>query len=182
MKKWAFCATVLVIFRVLPNPVSADTTDVQPQPKSPSKALVWSLCGTILPNIIGISMDAVSDKEDVEIAAAAVANAGTVLGPSVGYFYGGVHKRGWTGSAIRGVFTGFFLLAANEAEDSRGDGEELVASAIATFIIVHAIVDIAQVDGAVRKRNEKLRQTGWMLTPKYFAKSKTPGLQLQITF
>ncbi|HXF49639.1 MAG TPA: hypothetical protein VNL73_09495 [Verrucomicrobiae bacterium] len=182
MNKFLFCAARLLVLCVLPKLAFADTTDVQPQLKSPGRALAWSLCATILPNIIGISMDAASDKEDVEMAAAVVANTGTVLGPSVGYFYGGVHKRGWTGGAIRGVFTGFFLLAANEAENSRGDGEELVASAIATFIIVHAIVDIAQVDGAVRKRNQEMAQTGWQLAPKYFAKSKTPGLQLQITF
>jgi hypothetical protein len=182
MKPVPLCAKILFVFCILLDVAFADTTMVQPQPKSPAKALAWSLCGTILPNIIGISMDAASDEEGTEEATAWIANTGTVLGPSVGYFYGGNSRRGWTGNAIRGVFTGFFVVAVNEAEDSQGDGEEFLAGIIGTFIIVHAIVDIAQVDGAVRKRNEKFRHTGWLVTPKYFAGHKTPGLQLQITF
>jgi len=163
-----------------------DQTSFQTSPKSPGTALAWSLWGTLIPNAVGTTLLLASNEDWVEITGASLAEAGTVFGPSLGYFYAGLDKKGWSGNAIRGGLETarlIWLLSVAENGRVRSDDPAVTGGAIvAAVVIVHAIVDIAKVDGAVRKRNEKLPQTVWMVAPKYFAGYKTGGLELQVRF
>lgn len=187
MKPVSLCVKILFIFCILFNVALADSTDVQPQPKSPGKALAWSLLGTLVPYSMGLTLNLTTDGLG-DMVGNQLSTAGIVFGPSAGYFYGGVQKQGEKGMAVRGgllLGIDILILAAGENGELRSDRQPaatFIAAAAVIVIIVDAICDIAQADGAVRKRNQELAQTGWLITPKYFAKSKTPGLQLQITF
>lgn len=113
---------------------------------------------------------------------------GLIAGPSMGYFYGGMPGRAWTGIGLRTVGLGGMVLAfgltyANDPEEGIESGLVAIGlvggGVITVFSIFH---DIATVKKAVRKRNAKLQETGWLLAPKYFAKHKAHGLELQLRF
>ncbi len=187
MKKFSFCIVALFVICLLPGRSIADTTAVQPQLKSPGKALAWSFWGTVIPNVVGLTLNLTTDGIG-DIVGNQLGTAGIIFGPSAGYFYGGLPKRGESGMALRGgltLGTYILILAAGENGEVRSDREPAaawLALFALTTVTVNAITSIAKVDGAVRKRNENIRETGWLLAPKYFADHKAGGLQLQLRF
>ena len=119
--------------------------------------------------------------------------AGITMGPSLGYFYGGLRKRGAMRAGQRlGLVMATYLLhkmASNKdsSDDPLKDSglKETVFVIGASIITIHAIYDILEVRNSVREHNNQLinqNQTSVILTPRYFANSGTGGLELRINF
>jgi len=151
------------------------------QLKSETTALQYSLYGTLFP--VGISL---ASKSGYELAI-----AGVLVGPSLGYFYGGKADRGMKGILIRTGTVALTWVIGGIAAQSAGGGFSGLEAAIkvcavgAGVVLIEAIYDIATVKSTVRKHNEELRQknqTSVTLLPKYFADSGAGGLELRITF
>lgn len=162
-------------------------------PKSENAAFALSLFGTALPVGSAILLDMDDTKESDFPFYLAV--GGLVVGPSLGYFYGGVERRAWKGIALRtmvacgtlfvvalipdGISTrGHFSSKRNE--DSSSDVVLLIIGS--GVVAISALTDIFSVSGHVKRRNQKLWYGNFAVLPTYFPKHQTPGLQLQIVF
>jgi hypothetical protein len=161
--------------------------------KSETKALRWSLLGTLVPVSAGLGTGILySGPEDDPAPTLILMGSGLVIGPSLGYFYGGRGDRGMKGILIRVGMEVFFVSAAMIAVEEVGtsgfgDFSNVVAAVIILsvgqgFVLAHGIYDIAKVKSEVRKYNQSLQKTSLMLMPKYFVDSGAPGIQLRIMF
>lgn len=166
------------------------------QPKSEATALRYSLFGTVLPIATGIAM---FHSEKLFAPGLFLGAAGIMVGPSLGYFYGGCTGRGLTGTGIRfGVAGLAAALAAAMVAESRkrhstgGDGgwgyfevrDEVAPMLVigSSIIVIDTIYDIAKVKSTVRKHNEKMQARSLSIVPTYSPDSDAAGLALQITF
>lgn len=161
--------------------------------KSESTALQWSLFGTLVPLAAGVGLAAaVSGPDENPVPPLVLMGSGLIIGPSLGYFYGGRSNRGMQGIAIRLGMEAVFVTTAGIAVEKVGtstleDFSSIVAAVVIltvgqVFVLAHGIYDIANVKSEVRKYNQSLKKTNLMVMPKYFAQSKVPGVQLQISF
>lgn len=160
--------------------------------KSENLAFHLSFWSTAIPAVGGAATIVASksfgnNSDDAAIAGFLVGWAGMILGPSVGYFYGGRPGRAFLGSGIRlgltaGTVAGMIAICPIFCSDKENTWTWVVFIGGHSLLAASAIYDIATVKKAVRMHNEKLHQTGWLLSPKYFADHKAGGLELQITF
>ncbi len=159
--------------------------------KSPGKAARLSLLWTLVPLVGGVRLSD-TERSGGEIAGA-VAAAAVLVGPSVGYFYGGCGGRGTVGIAIRVGLTGVGLVAAAQAEwpSLWGSDEEGNAAAGITVLAFSAVVadmalDLARVSATVRRANDRrLRErSGPTLTPtvRVLAGSGAPACGFTVRF
>jgi hypothetical protein len=155
--------------------------------KSESTALKYSLYGTLVPIGTGLAIH--------DITGARLIVIGALIGPSLGYFYGGEPRRAMIGIGVRvgiGAVTVVAAIAVGDAAAKSdpgsfaGTGEAMGVLAVGSIIvIIHAIHDITKVKSVVAKHNlEFIRQnqTSVTLVPKYFVASSAIGLELQATF
>jgi len=136
--------------------------------KSENKAFNLSLWSTLIPTITIVASP-----------------LGLIAGPSMGYFYGGAPGRGWLGIGIRTAGVGGMIVSFAASWDCSGSecGTGLAFFTLGAAITVgSAIYDIATVKSIVRKHNQSLRKTGWMITPKFLAKHKAGILELRLRF
>ncbi len=150
--------------------LAADT--VPPPFKSPSTAFKYSLWGTIapLPTLV-LTLPAI------------------IVGPSLGYFYGGMPGRAWLGIGLRTAGLGGMVSSFAICGWDCGPGDSGYDIAWAVFLagggltVVSAIVDIASVKGDIRERNEKLAAKAQLTAgPMYFPMTKTVGVGLALRF
>lgn len=165
--------------------------------KSPSKAVSYSLAGTIVP--AGIGLLAVKSGDDGYFAGAMI-GTGLIMGPCAGYIYGGESGRGIKRALGRTMAGGAFfalgfLLNSSSDSGNEPDGEfspvpEIPAGAPffligSAFVVIHAVYDIAAVDNHVRKHNKKLggeKQVRIVIVPACFPDSDAAGLSLNVAF
>jgi hypothetical protein len=176
------------------------------KPKSERKTLMWSVSGTVLPVATGLGI-LFTDKDKIKRSYNAYTDkwytyrespnptlpivllcSGIIIGPSLGYFYGGESDYGWKGIAIRSTTCLGALIGAEMASQETGEvwngwsvwsGVFFICSGVA---LVNSITDITKVRGAIREHNQFIRETAISLTPKYFADSGAGGLELRMTF
>ena len=138
--------------------------------KSESRAFRSSLLGTIapLPTLILII-------------------PGLIVGPSLGYFYGGMPGRAWKGIGLRvvgiGGMIGAVLYCWNcipEQTDFTLNWIVLLSSA--GLVVGSAVYDIASIKKAIRKKNASIPNIGLTLAPRYFVHTKSVGLALSYKF
>jgi hypothetical protein len=178
--------------------VSTATAQVNPldtltfKLKSPGRARALSVTSTLGPVAGGILWAFKSSQKD-KTGPAALFFSGAIIGPSVGYFYGGCNRRGARGMLIRlgiGTVTALFVIPQTRSDISSTDGQSpVLLLMVGTFstitILTHAVADIMDVKYYVRKNNyEIIRRAGCeiSLVPSYFPESEAPGLQLNVTF
>ncbi len=163
------------------------------KPKSENAALALSLFGTILPVGTGIMLEMDNNREsDVPFWLAA---GGLVVGPSLGYFHGGVERRAWKGLALRSTvaFATLFIVAMTQdgitVQGNVGRGNQGVSSADVVLLFIgssavalSALDDIFSVSDHVKKRNQKLFYGDFTLLPTYFPQHKAGGLVLHASF
>jgi len=162
--------------------------------KSETKALRWSLLGTLVPISTGVGLGILySGPKDDPAPALVLIGSGLVIGPSLGYFYGGRSGRGFGGTMIRlgiemVVVTGA-LVTASSVKGGGGFGNPTAAVAgvivLAVgqgFVLAHGIYDIAKVKSEVRKFNQSLEKTTLIIAPKYFSNLRAPGFEVRMTF
>jgi len=158
--------------------------------KSEDAAAALSFFGTALPVASGIwlgSKDYVSDRVAFGLIA-----GGLLIGPSFGYCYAGLYKRALLGVGVRTFIIGGTLLAEELREREkkncgwegcrRTEGPSTIVLIGSGVFLVATLADIMYVTEAVKKRNRALQESGWTLTPKYFAKHEAAGLELQFRF
>ena len=166
---------------------NSQKSQTKPGLKSETKAFHLSFLSTIIPATVGIGLAVTDEKvEEQAVAGGAVFSFGIIVGPSVGYIYGGRSGRGWAGVGIRSaLIVGTVLLAAATAGDGEIGGGEAPAIIVlggVTAATIVAIIDIATVKKAVRKRNQELGEKNWMMAPKYFARSRAGGVEIKVKF
>jgi hypothetical protein len=154
------------------------------QPKSEEAALRYSLFGTLLPLGTGAIMGAAGEFGGSEIV---IMGTGLVVGPSLGYFYGGCPGRGVAGIGTRiGVSAATAVGMCIASKSGNGwvslGGVVTVGLAGSCFVAIHALVDVGEVKGAVREHSLASTKTPIRVVPTYFADSGAGGLQLQLTF
>ncbi len=118
-----------------------------------------------------------------------MAVGGLILGPSAGYYYAGMTKRGLIGIGIRTTLLVGTAVAVELAEKENCGWEGCRNESVPTIVLigtgtllVATMADIILVQEYVKKRNRAFREGSWMVTPVYFAGQDAGGLQLQITF
>lgn len=148
--------------------------------KSPLLAFALSALSTGIP--VGIAL---AEPDAKGSAPAILFTSGLVLGPLVGYLYGGVAGRGLLGAGIRFGVTGLtYLAAASTAGPSFSSlGSAVVVLVLGTaFVGVDAIYDILAVGGYVNEQNNLNRVFGVSVTPTYSFSTQSTGIQLTISF
>lgn len=177
--------TAFLLLAVATQAQNGSSSNLTLQPRSEATALRYSLFGTVTPVATGF---AVRGGSGIQLIA-----TGVLIGPSLGYFYGGCTVRGIKGIGIRVGLVALTAVAADAAARSSSGGSSgsflegvgavlgvaLVGSCVIT---IHAVYDIAKVKSKVRKHNEKLRARSLGIVPTYSPNSDAPGLALQLTF
>jgi Na+/proline symporter len=152
--------------------------------KSESTAFTLSLVGAAVPLTL-LSLAAILDNSSSADDVAILAWAGMLslpIGPSLGYFYGGLPWRGLLGIGVRTI-TGLGLIATiwaifDPAEVSAGALGFIVGGLCAANIVY----DVASVKGAVRKRNVRTQEKSLAIVPLLNPRSKAVGIQVQFSF
>jgi hypothetical protein len=153
------------------NDVRQAATDTsKPEPKSESTALGWSLWGTLVP-----------------LPTLYLTVPGLIVGPSLGYFYAGMSGRALIGIGIRTVAVGGIIAVLGIGLSDNIDSEDEPYIAALGFgsillLVVDVVHDISVVKSHVRKRNAKLQESGWRISPQYFSESQTVGLNISYSF
>ncbi len=132
------------------------TIQVETKPgKSPTRAQLYSLGGTLVPVVFGAAMD--KERDDVRVP---LWIAGTLVGPSVGHFYAENISQALTGMGLRlgggalGVLGGAAVLDAALGGDSSGEGGAALFLAGGLTILISGGYDIFTADDAARDYNE----------------------------
>ena len=158
--------------------------DAAPGVKSESKALLYSLAGTVVPVGAGIAMAGSNADGADDGAAAAVFCAGLIAGPSLGHFYAGRPKRALIGVGIRTVCVlGMAIAVGNSLADFSGDNStsnDVLAGASLLLCAGSAIYDIADAPQSARKHNVKTQEGSIGVTPSLIGCA--PGLRVDLRF
>jgi hypothetical protein len=184
--------------------ISAATAQVNPLDtltfkfKSPGTAGALSLWSTLVPVAAG---SAWASNSRMGAAQLALIGSGIVIGPSVGYFYGGCSRKGLSGTIKRmavAAFTAVVFESTREKEKDdirKGWGSididwgGIVGSAVGiigcSIVAIHAVSDLAGVKNVVEESNQSLAcraRINVSLTPAYFSDSDAAGMQLLVNF
>jgi len=176
------CRTALgigVLAVAIASPLSAQAQDAY-RARSPGTALAMSAFGTLVP--IGLVLAGATGDEGGGLVL-----GGLLLGPSLGYLYGGETGRGLRGIGVRaGVVAVTGLAAAgicsagcNFFEDDNGAfgaaAVILLAGIVTTSVL--AIRDVVRVDDAVRARNGRRALD---VRVAYSPEARAPGILLTL--
>jgi len=153
--------------------------------KNPKTAFVLTLIGTALP--LAAVAAAAAGAGDF----GGIGLTGLLVGPSFGYFYGGLLWRGLLGIGIRTIGEGIILIGGlgawfeawgwddEEPDIKKWEGVVLVGAGI---VLASAIWDLAAVKGAVNKRNLRARERALAISPLFNPRTKTVGITVRISF
>jgi hypothetical protein len=159
-----------------PDAAETDTT-IQVETttrKSPSRAQLYSLGGTLVPVVLGAGMN--KEMDDVRVPLLA---AGILVGPSAGHFYAENTTQALTGIGLRlgGVAIGFRGLLENPLGEG-GEGLILVGG---LTILTSGVYDIFTAGGAARDYNETHGLKAHV-GPAVGPQGEQVGLSLQVQF
>jgi len=152
------------------------------QEKSPSRAFWWSLVGTAVP----LAAVAAGAAGAGDLGAAGM--VGLLFGPSLGYFYGGLFWRGLLGIGIRSVGAGVMMIAflgswfEGWGGDANAEDWGTLALVGAGIMLGSATWDLAAVKGAVNRRNIRLQEKTFALSPFLNPRTKSVGLSIRLSF
>jgi hypothetical protein len=153
--------------------------------KNPKTAFLLTLAGTAVP--LAAVAAAAAGAGDF----GGIGLAGLLVGPSLGYFYGGLLWRGLLGVGIRAIGEGVILIGGLGAwfdawgwDDVEADTRkwESVVLVGAGIVLASAIWDLAAVKGAVNRRNIRARERALAFSPLINPRTKTVGLTLRLSF
>jgi len=140
---------------------SADASDLNLSPKSPSKATSLALFGTFAGPFVPF---------------------GAILGPGWGHLYAGNKARFWTGAGIRTVGLGGAVVAY-ALSDSPDDGTALTAFVVGMGLwFGSSIYDIATAARSAREYNREHGLGGLSMSPTFDPSSKQAGVRLSLQF
>ncbi len=164
-------------------PARAEQPD--PELKSGSSALLYSLLGTALPVGVGLAAATGNEGPNASPAPGLLVFSGAIFGPSLGHFYAGRPGRALGGIGLRvlggaGMVAGF-AMSWDRASDSAGGGDVLFGAGAALWI-GSAVWDIASAPHSARVQNEKARKQRASLGVAAVGASRAPGLRLDVPF
>jgi hypothetical protein len=152
--------------------------------KSESRAVLFSLAGTIVPVGAGIAMAGSNAEGADDGAAAAIFCGGLIVGPSLGHFYAGRPKRALIGVGIRTVCVlGMAIAVGNSLADFSGgnsSSNDALAGVSLLLCAGSAIYDIATVTHSVRIHNVATEEGVIGLAPSLVGHA--PGLRVDVRF
>jgi len=160
--------------------ISKTTPITVPWARSGSTATHLSLWGTMIPLVGGLAT--------FSISGVVIASTGLVVGPSLGYFYGGDNRRALTGIGIRSMLAGasvagFALWTETGAENANAACVIFIAGG--GLLMIDTIYYIVCAHKAVRDYNKKIERehrASIKISPEYFGNQKAIGLKAQIKF
>ena len=145
--------------------------------KSESIAMVFSLVGTVVPLSVFVF------RGYNNVTTGWMLLGGSIIGPSLGYFYGGLSRQGFRGVGVRSLC--FLSLVAGAAAGWNGNSPvvaySLIIGGLAGYLI-SAVSDIVSVHGAVRKHNAEQKIIAFSMAPIIVPQTKTYGFGVQIQF
>ncbi|MCJ7581541.1 MAG: hypothetical protein MUP98_13525 [Candidatus Aminicenantes bacterium] len=173
---------VVVILTILTTGISFSqektsqiTTSVKQ--KSENLATVFSLVGTVVPLSLFIA------RVMGDPLTGWMLIGGSIIGPSFGYFYGGLSRRGFRGIGVRSLC--LVSLIGGVAVGWNGDSEivahSLIIGGIAGYFI-SAIYDIASVSRKVREHNAEIRNMAFSIAPIIVPQKKMLGIGVHVQF
>lgn len=151
--------------------VDVNRRAVPAERKSPSRALLYSLTGTVGGTIV------------LTPVAGAGILLGPVVGPSLGHFYSGAEERAWQGIRFRsgGMLVGGTALlidVGNNTEDELSFAG-LVATMSFLSVVVSGVYDIVKAPQSAHEYNEN-RRTNVRVTPTGNPRSGQVGLRVTV--
>ena len=111
---------------------------------------------------------------------------GVIVGPSLGYFYGGMKGRAWLGIGIRTAGVGGIISSFIICGWDCGPGYSGYNTAWIVFVssigvtVISAVFDIASIKKEIRKKNKSIMNPRLTFTPKYFAHTKSVGFAFNL--
>lgn len=149
--------------------------------KSPTRAQLYSLGGTLVPVVLGAGMD--KERDNIRIP---LWTFGALIGPSLGHFYAENTTQALTGIGLRlggsalGVLGFGAALSASLEGDGGGGGSALLLIGGLT-VLVSGGYDIFTAGGAARDYNETYGLKAHV-GPAVGPKGEQVGLSLQVQF
>jgi len=152
------------------------------KPRSEGMATSLSFFGTAVPIALAILLG----HEGSGSAFWWVAVAAIPVGPALGHFYAGEHKRAWTGIGIRvaalAAFSAGVAMAFDETHSSSYPLTLGLILAGATVALGSTLADIVDARESVWKHNLKGQGLTLNVSPVVSPRSKAVGIQAQIKF
>ncbi len=161
--------------------------------RSEQAAYIRSLMGTAAPVLVGISIMKLALEDNHGGAAgvgAALAAAGILIGPSLGYFHAGCPERGVRGIMLRSGTAALTGVVAAEIASQPSSGfanfSNFENAAIAVLfgcglVLVEAMYDVDAVKGTVRARNAELLSSSKLrIGPALLQDGRAPGLRAEV--
>jgi hypothetical protein len=177
MPRTAGLLLLLQFLRVEPSAGQTDATG-----PSPGSALGLAVAGTLVPVAVGGVMLAGADESEDRAGPVMLALGGLVLGPAVGYLYGGRtgHALAWSGirtGLVLGSFMGAFGVCGwgCSAGDPAHDAAWLIMATGTGLAAAAAVYDLTRLKPSLEAR----RRSTVSLAPIYRA---GPGLALRVSF
>lgn len=147
---------------------------------TPLRAATISTLSTLVPVGVGL---AIADRGAHGTASGLLMVGGVIVGPAMGYFDSGLHRRGTRGILLR---TATGLLALSAVGTLIGDDSDLsdVSGPVLLFVggvgatAVLALADCALVGPDVARA----RRTSWSIAPTVLPGSRVPGVGVTLRF
>jgi hypothetical protein len=166
------------------------TCPMRAQDVSPSRAVRWSVLGTVVPIGGGVAlMGAAGNGPDASAALTMLGflsfTGGIAAGPSLGYFAIGRPGRAWTGIGLRALGFGVTLgvVGASMSCSSGECGAAAVGVLLGSAVMLgSAIYDIATVKNAARRQLEAARGTAVSVLPTYSMSRHAAGMLVRVRF
>ena len=174
----ALAAAAIAPAQTIPAAPAKDTTPAKHTAyhRSPSTATWLSVGATLVPVGAAFIVHANSSNsldEDLFFS-------GMVLGPAVGYWYGGVSGRAWPGLLIRGGGLAIYEIATNGCGGTCSQSEQIVRGTGFAIILASAIFDIATVGKKVQANNDAAARA--MVVPLFTPSEHRVGVEVVIGF
>jgi len=154
--------------------------------KSEKKATTLSLVGTLVPWALFLTFGLREGHGDegAEDVLALLGFFAIPVGPSLGHFYAGATGRGLAGMGIRLVGLAAAIACGFAVDYNDGNSSLAFGLAVAGLgvTVVSSILDITRAKRSVQKYNLRASGKQMAVTPVVSLKTRTVGLQVQISF
>ena len=182
-------ASFLFFALALPAPAQEGRGQAPPvvKPKSENKAFTLSLVGSLVPWALSVSTVLLADdaSNTAKVTMSVLSLSTLLVGPAMGYFYAGLKHRAWSGIGIRALGVAAAVAGTAIAYSEETDSPGLAAALLIGGGIValySSVYDVVHVKKAVREQNQKVGGASLNITPIVLPKSKTLGMQVQLSF
>jgi hypothetical protein len=155
-------------------------TSISLTPKSKSKALTYSLVGTLAPIAISIPL-----LRNGDAAGLFLGSFGLLIGPGMGHLYAGNPNRFLSGMFIRGAvgITAIYSMSQIDILDDTGNSGPVMFFLLGSSALLASIIhDIGSTGKSVEQYNQQHGFAHIKIQPYYWANHQAMGLSFGIRF